>query len=104
MVDTVKDLKIGFGITGSFCTISKIIPIIAELTEKGAKITPILSDAVASCDTRFGKAADLKKTLTDITGGAPMTSLPQVEPIGPKGLLDVLVICLLYTSPSPRDS
>ena len=92
MVDTVKDLKIGFGITGSFCTISKIIPIIAELTEKGAKITPILSDAVASCDTRFGKAADLKKTLTDITGGAPMTSLPQVEPIGPKGLLDVLVI------------
>lgn len=92
MTDTVKDLKIGLGITGSFCTISKIPPVISALTEKGADVLAVLSETVADTDTRFGKAEDLKNTLKEITGKEPMTKLTQVEPIGPKALLDVLVI------------
>ena len=89
--DMIEGMKIGFGITGSFCTISKILPVIEELVDDGAEVFPILSKTVSETDTRFGKAEDLKIVLEEITGRKPMTTLPQVEPIGPKALLDVLV-------------
>ncbi len=92
MTDTVKDLKIGIGITGSFCTISKIPPVISALAEKGYDVYAVLSETVADTDTRFGKAEDLKNTLKEITGKEPLTKLTEVEPIGPKASLDILVI------------
>ena len=90
--DILNGLKIGFGITGSFCTISKILPIIDGLTKQGADVLPVLSKTVAETDTRFGKADDLKHMLKEITGKEPLSELTHVEPIGPKGLLDILVV------------
>ncbi len=89
--NTLSGLKIGFGITGSFCTISKILPVIEELAANGADVLPIISKTVAETDTRFGKAEDLKRMLEGITGKKPLREITEVEPIGPKGLIDVMV-------------
>jgi len=84
--------RIGFAITGSFCTYGMIMPVIKELTEVGAKVTPILSYNAANHDTRFMKASDLKLFLTQTTGKEIVDDLIKAEPIGPKKLLDLLII------------
>ena len=84
-------MNIGFALCGSFCTYAAVFPVIEELS-KVHTVTPILSPAAASTDTRFGSAQEHIQRLTDICGRPPLTTLAEVEPIGPKRLLDILVI------------
>jgi len=84
--------KIGFALTGSFCTIAKTLPQIKKLKEAGAIITPIMSEILYSCDTRFGKAEDTIKELESICGCPVINSIVKAEPIGPKNLFDLLII------------
>lgn len=88
----MDSLRIGFAISGSFCTFHRILEELQKLIDSGAEITPILSFNAASLDTRFGKAEDLKNKLTEMTGHVPLLTLTEVEPIGPKALFDVLVV------------
>lgn len=88
----IEGLKIGFCITGSFCTIDKVIPEMEKLVKSGNIVYPIFSGAVAETDTRFGRAKDFIDSTYNITGKKPMSEIKQVEPIGPKKMLDVLVI------------
>lgn len=85
-------IKIGFAMTGSHCTIADVLPYMQLLIDEGAKVVPILSPAVVNTDTRFGKAKDLWQTLSAMTGATPLTTLVEVEPIGPKGLFDVVLV------------
>lgn len=87
-----SNLKIGFGITGSHCTIAQVLPLMQLLKDEGAKVIPILSQAVVGNDTRYGKAEELIRKIIDITGETPLVSLVDVEPIGPKQLLDIVVV------------
>lgn len=84
--------RIGFALTGSFCTFSKVFSVIRSLTEAGYEITPILSYASSEEDTRFYPKAIVWQTLEELTGRKPLSTLPEVEPIGPKKLLDAYVI------------
>lgn len=84
--------RIGFGVTGSFCTFKKIIPVMKELCEKGHEVYPIVSPIVANTDTRFGKAADFLAEFKGVCGHEPMLDIDKVEPIGPKKMFDVLLI------------
>jgi dipicolinate synthase subunit B len=88
----LEGVKIGFAITGSFCTFAKIIPQIEKLVTEGADIIPIISESVNNFDTRFGTAQDFKDKLQQLTGKMPINSIVDAEPIGPKALLDILVI------------
>lgn len=92
MEKTLSGKKIGFAMTGSFCTFAKIFPELKRLVDAGAEITPIYSDSVMHINCRFGSTEDFVKTCKTITGKEPLITLEQVEPIGPKGLLDLLVI------------
>lgn len=83
---------IGFGITGSHCTIPEVIPEIQRFMDEGALVIPIISESVANHDTRFGKAAEIIETLKTITGRAPIASIVDAEPIGPSRMLDVMVV------------
>lgn len=83
--------RVGLAVCGSFCTFSKILNALGELTEQ-YNLTPILSEAAATMDTRFGKAADFKDKLEILCGRSAITSIPAAEPIGPKKLLDALVV------------
>ena len=88
----LKGVRIGYAVTGSFCTFDKIIPQIEKLVNEGADVIPIISESVNEYDTRFGKAEDFKNTLQALTGKTPICTIVEAEPIGPKALLDILVI------------
>ena len=87
-----KDLKIGFALTGSFCTFAKTIPKIAELVKEGATVLPIMSYNAYSLDTKFGNAEDFVTQIEDITGNKIIHTIQGAEPIGPKKMTDILVI------------
>lgn len=84
-------MNIGFAVCGSFCTFSKVFPIM-QLLQKEHTVTPIFSDIVYNTDTRFGKAEEHIHSVTSICGRSPLHSIPDVEPAGPKKLFDILVI------------
>lgn len=84
--------KIGFALTGSFCTLDKALSIINDLKDQ-YQIIPILSERVANTDTRFFQKDELIAKIKDLCGVDPITTIPEAEPIGPKGLFDLLVLC-----------
>ena len=88
----MKHVRVGFAICGSFCTHSKALQALEGLTETYDTVIPILSQASAATDTRFGTARALAERVRELTGRESITTVAQAEPIGPKGLLDVLVI------------
>ena len=84
--------NVGFALCGSFCTFKKVIPQIEALVSLGYNVIPIMSGVSYSTDTRFGKAEDFVKQIEDITGKKIIHTICGAEPIGPKMLLDALVI------------
>lgn len=88
----MKGLRVGVALCGSFCTFGQIMPQIRRLTESGYEVYPIMSQTAYETDTRFGKAADWRKELESITGRVVWHTLADVEPIGPRKLLEVLVV------------
>ena len=85
-------MNIAFGITGSFCTHKQILVEIENLVKKGHNIIPIVTNVVKDTDTRFGTAKDFINSLQKITNNKVIDSLTEAEPIGPKGLVDAIVI------------
>jgi len=88
----LKGKRIGFGITGSFCTFAAVLPEMQRLMEAGAIIIPIMSEAAAGFDTRFGRALDFVEQIEKMTGQKVIQSIIEAEPIGPKELLDLMII------------
>lgn len=88
----LKDKKIGFVLTGSFCTFSKVIPKMKELIQKGAEIIPIMSFHSYTLDTKFGKAEDFIQEIETITGKKIIHTIQGAEPIGPKSMTDIMII------------
>lgn len=86
------EIRVGFGLTGSYCTYSKVFEALEEMKKRFGVVVPILSEHSAETDSRFGRAEDFKKELERICGRPPICTIPQAEPIGPKKLLDALVI------------
>ncbi|MBD8989642.1 MAG: dipicolinate synthase subunit B [Clostridiales bacterium] len=84
-------MTIGFALCGSYCTYDRVFPVIEALSKEN-KVIPILSEAAYATDSRFGTAEHWKQKLEEICGCPPLHLISQVEPIGPKGLLDILVI------------
>jgi dipicolinate synthase subunit B len=84
--------RIGFALTGSHCTLDAIFPVIKTLVEAGAEVTAVASDAVTSTDTRFGHASGWLSRLEEVTGRKPLTTIAEVEPIGPGRLFDLVII------------
>ena len=84
-------MNIGFAMCGSFCTFSQVFPEMEALS-KHHSIVPIFSPVCCTTDTRFGTAAKHMEHATAICGSAPLSTIAQVEPIGPKKLLDALII------------
>ena len=82
----------GFAVCGSFCTIDWVLAVMERMTREGWQVIPIVSQEVYTQDTRFGAAQDIVQHITEICGKPPLHTLQAVEPIGPKDLLDVLII------------
>lgn len=89
---SLKDLNIGFGFTGSFCTFQDSINQAKELIKLGAKIYPVFSFNAQSINSRFGKADEFIKTMEEITNNKAICTIEAAEPIGPKNMLDVFLV------------
>lgn len=87
-----KDMKIGFALTGSFCTFTRILEVMQGLNDVGADIYPIFSKNVSEMDSRFWKSREFIAKVQEITGRQGIFTIQEAEPIGPKGYLDVMVI------------
>lgn len=89
---SLKGKKIGVAFTGSFCTFEKVFKELKNLVKTEAEVYPIFSDSAQTINSRFGKAEEFLQNAKDITGRAPIKTIKEAEPIGPKGMLDLLVI------------
>ena len=87
----MKDIKVGLGVCGSYCTVDKMFTAAEKLCSEYT-VLPIMSEKAAVTDTRFGLAKDHISRLEEMTGKKVMTEIKEVEPLGPKGLMDILVI------------
>lgn len=88
----MEKLNVGFAFTGSFCTFRKAIDEMKEIKKEGHNIIPIMSYNAYSTDTRFGKAEAFRNEIEEICLNPIISSIAASEPIGPKKLLDILVI------------
>ncbi|MBQ2840813.1 MAG: dipicolinate synthase subunit B [Oscillospiraceae bacterium] len=88
----MRKLAIGFALCGSFCTFTKVIPEIERLVSDGYDVFPIMSKTAYSTDTRFGKASDFISVIEKACGRNIIKTISEAEPIGPKKLLDALII------------
>ena len=89
----LEELRVGFAFCGSFCTMSKALDALEQTAARFGPVTPSVSEAVASTDTRFGAAHDFMREMERICGRRVISTIVEAEPIGPKELLDVLVVC-----------
>lgn len=83
---------LGFAMCGSFCTFDKAIQQMRILRDAGYEIVPVMSETACSTDTRFGRASDFLWEIEDITGRPAIQTITGAEPIGPKKMVDLMVV------------
>ena len=88
----MAEIRIGFAITGSFCTFKPVFAQLERLVQSGYRVTPIMSEHAYTTDTRFGTAGEWIQRAEQITGEHVIHTIAQAEPIGPKKLLDLLIL------------
>lgn len=88
----LSGVRVGFALTGSHCTLDEVLVQLDALVKEGAEIYPILSEAVDLTDTKFGPAEKWKEIIRQYTDKPLINSIVKAEPIGPGGLLDVVVV------------
>lgn len=88
----MDNLRIGYAITGSFCTFEKSFEAAQKLADMGHKLTPIASFNSYKLSTRFGTAEENRRRLEAICGNKIIHTIEDAEPIGPKRMFDILVV------------
>ena len=83
---------VGFALCGSFCTFAEVIPQIETLRKLNYDIVPIMSEIAYNTDTRFGRAEEFISRIETACKHEILHTIPQVEPIGPKKMLDLLIV------------
>ncbi|MBB2184106.1 dipicolinate synthase subunit B [Lachnospiraceae bacterium MD1] len=89
---TLSGKNVGVALTGSYCTFDKVFLQIERLVQEKANVYTIFSDRSQITDTRFGKAEDFLNKAMSITGNDPITTIVDAEKLGPKNILDIIVI------------
>lgn len=88
----LEGIKVGIGITGSFCTFDTVLTQIKRLVDEGADVYPVMSYNAYNFDTKFGLAEDWIEKFEEVTGNKIISTIQDAEPIGPTAYLDVFVI------------
>ncbi len=88
----LRGKTIGFALTGSHCTLEEAFEPLKRIVEEGAEVIPIVSHTVDTVGTRFGTPEGWRARLKEVTGREPLSTIPEVEPLGPGKLLDALVV------------
>lgn len=89
----LEGIKIGLGITGSFCNFSETKNVISNLKTEGADVYPIISFSTKNLDTRFYKKDEYIKMLKQESKNNIIDTIQKAEPVGPKNLVDIILVC-----------
>lgn len=89
----LEGIKIGLGITGSFCNFSETKNVISNLKAEGADVYPIISFSTKNLDTRFYKKDEYIKMLQQESKNNIIDTIQKAEPVGPKNLVDIILVC-----------
>lgn len=88
----MRQERVGFALCGSFCTHQTVLKELEHLCGEYETVLPVVSPVSQVTDTRFGTAKDFLSKVEELTGHKAIRTIAEAEPIGPKGLLDILVI------------
>ena len=88
----MQPLRVGFAVCGSFCTLSRAMAALEQVKAAFGDVTPIASETVVATDTRFGPAHEFLREMERICDKRIISTILAAEPIGPRQMLDVLVI------------
>lgn len=88
----LKGLNLGFAMCGSFCTFSKALILMKNLVDMGVNVFPIMSSNAYTTSTRFADASDINFKIESITNKTIIHTNVDAEPLGPKSLIDALII------------
>lgn len=92
-IPELNGVKIGYAVCGSFCTFEKSFDMAKKLADSGALLTPIMSFNASTISSRFGTAEDNRRKLEEICLHSAITTIEGAEPVGPKKMFDILVVC-----------
>lgn len=92
MNESLKGIKVGFAMTGSFCTFERCFRQAERLREMGAEIIPVMSENAAKFSTRFGTYVENLNKMRAISGRDVITNIADAEPIGPHSMTDIVVV------------
>ena len=84
--------RIGLAVTGSFCTFSRLLAAVDDLTEHGYDLIPVFSFNVANLDTRFYAAKEFAELIRQKTGKDPIKTIENAEPIGTSLGLELMLV------------
>lgn len=88
----LKGKKVGFVLTGSFCTFKNTILQIENIMKEDAEVVPIMSNHAYEMDTKFGTASDFINQIENITKKKIIHTIQDAEPIGPKNMTDIMIV------------
>jgi len=88
----LKNKKIGFVLTGSFSAFKHTIIQMKNVVKEGAEIIPVMSNNAYNLDTKFGNATNYIKQIEEITQKNVIHTIPEAEVIGPKKMIDIMII------------
>lgn len=88
----LKGKKVGFVLTGSFCTFKNTILQIENIMKEDAEVVPIMSNHAYELDTKFGTASDFINQIENITKKKIIHTIQDAEPIGPKNMTDIMIV------------
>jgi len=88
----MENIRLGFAFCGSFCTFERVLRVMEQMKADGYDIYPIMSETASATDTRFGTAESFIHRIENICGRKIINTVKAAEPIGPKKMLDVLVV------------
>ena len=84
--------RIGYCITGSFCSFSRSLAVLERLVSEYNEVVPIMSENAYSTDTRFYRAEDFRSRVEELCGRAVIHTVADAEPLGPGVPLDALAV------------
>lgn len=85
-------MKIGLGVTGSFCTFKNLLVALTEIVDAGHEVMPVFSYVVSAFDTRFFKAKDFEDEIIRLTGKTPIKTIVEAEPMGTVKGVDLMLV------------
>ena len=88
----LKNLRLGVALCGSFCTFKAAVAMIQNLVDLGIDVYPIMSHTAYTTSTRFGTCEDFNSQIETITGKKIIHTIPGAEPLGPKNMIDAILI------------